>query len=113
MTEPGEWPDPLGLAGVASVAGGCASLLFPYFLGLCIAASGLLALAWLLELPTGRGRLGPRGAGPGAAVLLAGWGGYLTLGPFLGRFVALPLLLGAAALWALTRRPGATAGRSR
>ena len=107
MTTEGDLPDPQRLAGGGAVLGGLASLVAPYFLGLCVAASALFALAWLLTLrrPTRRWP-----SLLGAGTLAAGWSGYGLGGPILGRFAAVPLLLTVAVLWRLPSRPPPEAG---
>lgn len=101
MTGGDPYPEPLPVAAGAAVLGGVASVWEPYFLGLCLAASSLAAIAWLLG-PAAPGR-GP--ARPGTArhltggLLVAGWGATLAGGPYLGRFAALPLAVTTGALW--------------
>jgi hypothetical protein len=108
------FPDPLPVAGSAAVLGGVASIWEPFFLGLCVAASAMAGVAWLVRAGnrkrSPKASEGRRSLGMGVGLLVTGWTVYLAAGAYLGRFVALPLAATAGLLWVWGARLGGQRG---
>jgi len=114
MSRPELSVDPLGLSAGAATLAGAASLAWPYFSGLALAAFSLAALAalpWLLgsrRTPGGKVR---RRRWLGAVAVAAPVGAWAGGSWLPGRAVPLACALGAASLWFLGRE-GASPGAS-